>query len=140
MLLRPFLLSRDVTEMYDNILHKPLRLRPHITPQARDLLEKLLQKEKSVRLGSGPNDHKDIMSHRFFSNISWDRLYQRKIEPPFNPNVSSDLDLRHFDPEFTREAVSDTPSPPKTSGMMSVSVQDDTFAGFSYIPDVEQFS
>ena len=45
-----------------------------------------------------------------------------------------DLDLRHFDPEFTREKISDTPSPPRNS-IMSVSVQDDTFAGFSYIPD-----
>lgn len=47
-----------------------------------------------------------------------------------------DLDLRHFDPEFTREAISDTPSPPKSSGM-SISVQDETFAGFSYIPGSE---
>ena len=48
-----------------------------------------------------------------------------------------DLDLRHFDPEFTREKISDTPSPPRNS-IMSVSVQDDTFAGFSYIPDGTQ--
>lgn len=125
--------SRDVAEMYDNILHKPLRLRHHISPSARNLLEGLLQKDKTLRLGSGQGDHAIIMGHPFFRSIDWDLLYQKKLEPPFNPNVMGDLDLRHFDPEFTKEAVSDTPSPPKSGGV-SVSVADDTFAGFSYVP------
>lgn len=125
--------SRDVAEMYDNILHKPLKLRPHITPSARNLLEQLLQKDKRQRLGSGIGDAKDIMGHPFFRSINWDDLYNKRIEPPFNPNVQGDLDLRHFDPEFTKEAISDAPSPPKGGGV-SVSVTDDTFAGFSYIP------
>ena len=125
--------SRDVTEMYDAILHKPLKLRPHITPNARNLLEGLLQKEKSIRLGSGVRDAKEIMEHPFFRSLNWDDLYNKRYEPPFNPNVTGELDLKHFDPEFTREAVSDAPSPPKDGGV-SVSVTDDTFAGFSYIP------
>ena len=125
--------SRDVSEMYDNILHKPLRLRPHISPSARNLLEGLLRKDKTQRLGSEQGDHHIIMAHPFFRSINWELLHQRKLEPPFNPNVRDDLDLQHFDPEFTKEAVSDTPSPPKTGGV-SVSVTDDTFAGFSYVP------
>ena len=124
--------SRDVAEMYENILHKPLKLRPHITPSARNILEGLLQKDKMMRLGSGIGDAKDIMAHPFFRSINWDELYNKRYEPPFNPNVKGDLDLRHFDPEFTREAISDKPSPPKSG--VSVSVTDDTFAGFSYIP------
>ena len=48
-------------------------------------------------------------------------------------SFSDDLDLQHFDPEFTREKISDTPSPPRSSVIIA-SVQDDTFAGFSYIP------
>ena len=127
--------SRDVAEMYDNILHKPLKLRPHITPSARNLLEGLLQKDKTVRMGSGVGDARDIMAHPFFRSINWDDLYNKRYEPPFNPRVKDALDLRHFDPEFTKEAISDTPSPPRTGGGgVSVSVADDTFAGFSYIP------
>ena len=126
--------SRDVAEMYDNILHKPLRLRPHISPSARNLLEGLLKKDKTQRLGSEQGDYHIIMAHPFFRAINWDLLHKKKLQPPFNPNVRDDLDLRHFDPEFTREAVSDTPSPPKSSGRVLVSVTDDTFAGFSYVP------
>ena len=125
--------SRDVAEMYDNILHKPLRLRPHVSPSARNLLEGLLKKDKTQRLGSEQGDHHIIMAHPFFRNIDWELLQQKKLEPPFNPNVRDDMDLRHFDPEFTKEVVSETPSPPKSGGV-SVSIVDDTFAGFSYIP------
>ena len=126
--------SRDVAEMYDNILHKPLRLRPHVSPSARNLLEGLLKKDKTQRLGSEAGDCRIIMAHPFFRAINWDLLQKKKLEPPFNPNVRDDLDLRHFDPEFTKEAVSETPSPPKSGGEVLVSVTDDTFAGFSYVP------
>ncbi|CAI8033378.1 Serine/threonine-protein kinase Sgk1 [Geodia barretti] len=108
--------SRDVAEMYDNILHKPLRLRPHISPSARNLLEGLLKKDKTQRLGSEQGDYHIIMAHPFFRAINWDLLHKKKLQPPFNPNVRDDLDLRHFDPEFTREAVSDTPSPAQVLG------------------------
>lgn len=126
--------SRDVAEMYDNILHKPLKLRPHISLNARNLLEGLLQKDKSVRLGSGQGDAREIMDHPFFKSIDWEKLYKKGYEPPYNPNVKGDLDLQHFDPEFTREQISETPSPPKTGNEVCVSVADDTFAGFSYVP------
>jgi serine/threonine protein kinase len=48
--------SRDTAEMYDNILFKPLRLKSNISPDARSILEGLLQKDKTKRLGSGPGD------------------------------------------------------------------------------------
>ena len=82
--------SRDVAEMYDGILHKPLKLRPHITPAARAFLEALLQKDKTFRLGTGPRDHLDVKDHVFFRNINWDDLYNKRVEPPFNPNVSGE--------------------------------------------------
>ena len=127
--------SRDVAEMYENILHKPLKLPQRsslISHNARQLLEGLLQKDKNLRLGS-LKGATEVMAHPFFSSINWDDLFHKRLPPIFNPNVKGDLDLKHFDPEFTKEAISDTPSPPKSSGV-SVSIADDTFAGFSYIP------
>lgn len=38
--------------MYDNILNKPLQLKPNITNSARHLLEGLLQKDRTKRLGA----------------------------------------------------------------------------------------
>jgi len=56
----------------------------------------LLIKDPSRRLGGGPNDAKDIMNHAFFSCINWTDLVQKKIPPPFKPQVTSDIDTRYF--------------------------------------------
>lgn len=49
--LQPPFYSRNTAEMYDNILNKPLQLKPNISNAARHLLEGLLQKERTKRLG-----------------------------------------------------------------------------------------
>ncbi|XP_052088416.1 serine/threonine-protein kinase Sgk1-like isoform X2 [Mytilus californianus] len=131
--------SRDTAEMYDNILYKPLRLRTNVSAAARSILEGLLQKEKEQRLGAKKDFH-EIKTHSFFSDINWDDLDKKKIHPPYNPNVSGQLDLKHFDPEFVREPV--PASVGKSAGggkMVSASVMeaDNMFQGFSYVPPAE---
>ncbi|XP_070194139.1 serine/threonine-protein kinase Sgk1-like [Littorina saxatilis] len=132
--------SRDTAEMYENILFKPLRLRTNVSAAGRNILEELLQKDKTKRLGA-KGDFDDIRQKAFFSDINWDDLYNRKIQPPYNPNVSGHLDLRHFDPEFIREPV---PASVGRSGsssckLVSASVMeaDAVFDGFSYVPPAE---
>lgn len=49
--LQPPFYSRNTAEMYDNILNKPLQLKPNISNAARHLLEGLLQKDRTKRLG-----------------------------------------------------------------------------------------
>ena len=75
--------------------------------------------------------------HASLGNIKNAQLLSPVTSVYFSFFSSDDMDLKHFDPEFTREAISDTPSPPKGGGM-SISIQDDTFAGFSYIPTQQQ--
>ncbi|XP_076439808.1 serine/threonine-protein kinase Sgk2-like isoform X2 [Babylonia areolata] len=133
--------SRDTTEMYNNIVHKPLRLRTNISVAGRNILEELLRKEKSERLGA-KRDFEEIQEKAFFAEINWDDLYNKKVQPPYNPNVSGQLDLRHFDPEFVREPV---PASVGRSGgcssgkLVSASVMeaDAVFDGFSYVPPAE---
>ena len=50
----------------------------------------LLQKDKTKRLGA-KRDFEEVQSKAFFSDINWDDLYNRKIQPPYNPNVVSCL-------------------------------------------------
>ncbi|KAM7451879.1 Serine/threonine-protein kinase Sgk1 [Porites harrisoni] len=131
--------SRNTAEMYENILYKPLRLRTNISQSARNILEGLLQKDRTKRLGQGPSDFEDIKNHPFFRNIDWESLYEKKIEPPYNPNVSGQLDLKHFDPEFVREPVPGSVGKSADSAFLSASVDDpdDAFVGFTYVPPTE---
>ncbi|XP_058859822.1 serine/threonine-protein kinase Sgk2-like isoform X2 [Acipenser ruthenus] len=130
--------SRDVTEMYDNILHKKLELRGGKTVAACDILKGLLQKDQHHRLGATA-DFLEIKSHVFFSPINWDDLYHKRITPPYNPNVNGPADLRHCDPEFTSEAVPNSlgRTPDLTSGLSS-SISN-AFKGFSYAPSDDAF-
>ncbi|XP_047125649.1 serine/threonine-protein kinase Sgk1 isoform X1 [Hydra vulgaris] len=130
--------SRDTAEMYDNILHKPLRLRTNVSQSARHLLEQLLQKDRTKRLGNSNADFDEIKSHPFFRTINFVDLYNKKIDPPYNPNVSGQMDLKHFDPEFVREPVPASVSK-VGSQMVSASVDDpdDAFLGFTYVPPAE---
>ncbi|XP_020933823.1 serine/threonine-protein kinase Sgk2 isoform X3 [Sus scrofa] len=127
--------NQDVSQMYENILHQPLRIPGGRTVAACDLLQALLHKDQRQRLGS-KTDFLEIKNHVFFSPINWDDLYHKRLTPPFNPNVAGPADLKHFDPEFTQEAVSKSIGcTPDT--MASSSGASSAFLGFSYAPEDE---
>jgi serine/threonine protein kinase len=49
-----------------------------MSSSAKELLSGLLVKDPARRLGGGPEDAKQIMTHPFFANINWVDLEQRK--------------------------------------------------------------
>ncbi|XP_054618237.1 serine/threonine-protein kinase Sgk1 isoform X2 [Dunckerocampus dactyliophorus] len=132
--------SRNTAEMYDNILNKPLQLKPNISNAARHLLEGLLQKDRTKRLGC-TDDFLEIKNHMFFSPINWDELNAKKITPPFNPNVTGPNDLRHFDPEFTDEPVPSSIGCSPDSALVTASIKEaaEAFVGFSYAPSMDSY-
>ncbi|RMC15316.1 hypothetical protein DUI87_07505 [Hirundo rustica rustica] len=129
---------RDVAEMYDNILHKPLVLRPGISLTAWSILEELLEKDRQSRLGAR-EDFLEIQKHPFFESLSWTDLLQKKIPPPFNPNVVGPDDIGNFDAVFTEEMVPYSVCVSSDYNIVNASVleADDAFVGFSYAPPSE---
>ncbi|XP_019383299.1 PREDICTED: serine/threonine-protein kinase Sgk3 isoform X3 [Gavialis gangeticus] len=129
---------RDVAEMYENILHKPLNLRPGISLTAWSILEDLLEKDRQNRLGAR-EDFLEIQRHPFFESLSWTDLLQKKIPPPFNPNVVGPDDIRNFDAVFTEEMVPYSVCISSDYHIVNASVleADDAFVGFSYAPPSE---
>lgn len=127
--------SRDIAQMYENILHQPLQIPVGRTVAACDLLQALLHKDQRQRLGSKA-DFTEIKNHVFFSPINWDDLYHKRLTPPFNPNVAGPDDLKNFDPEFTQEAVSTSIgcTPDTVASSLGAS---GAFQGFSYVPEDE---
>lgn len=65
------------------------------------ILQKLLMREPELRLGSGPTDAQEIMSHAFFRNINWDEFRDKQVPPPFIPQIKNATDTSNFDTEFT---------------------------------------
>ncbi|XP_043287962.1 RAC serine/threonine-protein kinase [Venturia canescens] len=129
--------NRDHEKLFTLILLEEVRFPRNITNEARDMLGGLLIKDPNRRLGGGPNDAKDIMNHAFFSSIDWSDLVQKKIPPPFKPQVTSETDTRYFDTEFTGESVELTPPDQAAilgsgSGLNSIAEEQEHFPQFSY--------
>ncbi|XP_022537338.1 ribosomal protein S6 kinase beta-2 [Astyanax mexicanus] len=112
----------------DKILKCKICLPPYLTPDARDLIKKLLKKNPSQRLGSGKGDCADIQKHPFFRHINWDDLLHKRVEPPYRPSLQSDEDVSQFDSRFTRQTPVDSPDDTTLSGSA-----DHAFAGFTYV-------
>lgn len=106
--------NRDHDVLFTLILMEEVKFPRNISLEARSLLSGLLAKVPKDRLGGGPDDVKEIQAHPFFASINWKDLENKKITPPFKPQVTSETDTRYFDSEFTGESVELTP--PDASG------------------------
>ena len=88
-----------------------------------------------MRLGASELDFREIRDHPFFSEISWTDLLEKKIPVPWLPDLESETDLKHIDPEFTQEAVSASLGTSLATNGLYNSAQNMPFAGFTYISD-----
>ncbi|KAL6703993.1 Serine/threonine kinase [Coniothyrium glycines] len=120
----------DEDEVYDAILADEPLYPIHMPRDSVSILQKLLTREPEMRLGSGPTDAQEIMSHAFFRNINWDDIYHKRVAPPFVPQITSPTDTSNFDTEFT----SVTPVLTPVQSVLSQAMQEE-FRGFSYSAD-----
>nr|QCW06540.1 serine/threonine kinase AKT [Pinctada imbricata] len=101
--------NRDHDVLFELILLQQVKFPRTLSDDATSLLSGLLVKNPKERLGGSEEDVKEIMAHPFFKSINWQDLAEKKITPPFKPQVTSDTDTRYFDDTFTVESVSLTP-------------------------------
>ena len=93
--------GEDEDEIYDAILADEPLYPIHMPRDSVSILQKLLTREPELRLGSGPTDAQEIMSHAFFKSFNWDDVYQKRIPPPMMPQIKDATDTSNFDSEFT---------------------------------------
>uniref|UniRef100_K7D8F6 non-specific serine/threonine protein kinase n=1 Tax=Pan troglodytes TaxID=9598 RepID=K7D8F6_PANTR len=101
--------NQDHERLFELILMEEIRFPRTLSPEAKSLLAGLLKKDPKQRLGGGPSDAKEVMEHRFFLSINWQDVVQKKLLPPFKPQVTSEVDTRYFDDEFTAQSITITP-------------------------------
>jgi WD40 repeat protein len=83
---------------------------PDLPPEAKDLVDKLLDKDITKRLGCGSDGGQSIRKHKFFDGLNFNEL--SKMRPPVVPdeldneikglglNLSADLDVRTSEDEL----------------------------------------
>lgn len=100
--------SENIKEMYELILAAPLKFPNSVPMDAQNLLRGLLERDEKKRLG-GVADGAEIRAHPFFSDINWEKMIDKELEPPFVPNIKDmKTSTKYFDEEFISERPVDT--------------------------------
>lgn len=98
-----------------------------IGEDARDFIERLLQKNPQERLGF-QNDAEDLKRHKFFKRIDWLKLKSKKIPTPMKPALSGEDDVSQFSVDFTNELPVDREvEPPAAKNAANY------FRGYSFV-------
>lgn len=100
-----------------------------ISEHSISVLNGLLERNISLRLGYAWGTRPHIRKHPFFSPIDWNKLEKREIKPPFKPEVKASNAVNNFDPDFTMEEPKLTP----TDESLLKSMDQMQFKGFSFI-------
>lgn len=83
---------------YENILNGQIKYPDYFNKDALDLLQKLITKNLSGRLGNLQNGTQDVKNHPWFAEVVWDRLLSRDIETPYEPPITANTgDTSQFD-------------------------------------------
>lgn len=116
--------------MYEKIQHGNLRFPPFLSNDCRALIQALLVRDPSKRLGY-TNDLSAIQSHPFFASISWEKLNNKEVSPVYLPVVKNGMmDTSNFDAQFTNEPVVDSLADPQSK----LNQASNEFSGFTFVP------
>jgi len=103
--------TRDRDKLFKAIRAGKLTYPPYLRPVPTSLLQGLLFMKPDERLGGGPGDVEDVKSHEFFAEVDWDDVYNKKLAPPFVPNLAQAGDVKYFDKEFVNQPAVDSERP-----------------------------
>lgn len=120
-------------KIQERIVKQKLIMPYFLSPDAKDLLTRLLRKEPSKRLGSNPKDLQIIKKHRFFKKIDWEKLAAREVEPPIQPLITDPELAENFAEEFTELSLSPVAASQDWGGLSAVDDKDNPFGGFSFV-------
>lgn len=101
----------------NNILKQPVHFPVQFDPSTKSIVNLLLQKDESQRLGSGTRGILDIKDHNYFTSIPWTMLKNKKIQPLWLPHLSTSTDTRYYTPIASEQllAIQDLPGSPRTN-------------------------
>lgn len=84
---------KNTVQVLHNVLNKDPVFDQNIDKRLKDLIIKLLIREKDCRIIS----IEDIVNHQFFQGINWDDVINLKLKPPIIPIVDQKGDCQNFE-------------------------------------------
>lgn len=90
----PFFAENPI-QIYEKIVSGHLRFPSHFSVDLKDLLKNLLQVDLTKRIGNLKNGVNDVKQHKWFHNIEWMSIYDRRPKAPYQPKE----EYEHYDEE-----------------------------------------
>ncbi|KAK7077097.1 Serine/threonine kinase, partial [Halocaridina rubra] len=118
-------------DLFESILHEEVLYPVWLSKEAVSILKGFMTKDPSKRLGCvmERGGELSIRNHKFFREIDWEALEQRRVKPPFTPKIKGRKDAVNFDAEFTKEE----PTLTFINAEVVRAINQDEFRGFSFV-------
>ena len=85
--------DKNKNNLFYNIEQGKLIIPNFVSENAKSLLRGLLQRDPKRRLGGGNRDSEEIKEHKFFEDVDWQKIYEKKIEPPKALKINNNMYL-----------------------------------------------
>eukprot|EP01115_Flamella_aegyptia_P001503 TRINITY_DN124955_c1_g2_i1.p1 TRINITY_DN124955_c1_g2~~TRINITY_DN124955_c1_g2_i1.p1 ORF type:complete len:134 (-),score=34.94 TRINITY_DN124955_c1_g2_i1:45-419(-) len=83
--------------IYEKILLRKLSFPSYFDSASRDIIKKLLAKDRTKRLGNLRDGATDVKKHKFFRGIDWDALANKQVKAPLVPDTDHEGDSINFE-------------------------------------------
>ena len=100
--------TRDRDNLFERIRQGDLSYPSCTSAPSTTFVRAVLFKDPNTRLGGGPTDGEQVKAHAFWSGTDWAAVLQRRLQPPFKPNVGQDGDVKYVDEEFLDTPVANS--------------------------------
>jgi serine/threonine protein kinase len=91
--------TENIKKLYENIKGANLQIPNYLSPEAKNLLKKLLHKDPKQRLGVKNKD--ELRKDPFFKDIDWEALESGGVKPPIIlTQDEDDSDIDPFEKEY----------------------------------------
>jgi len=94
---QPPFCDEDPMGIYQKILAGKVYFPKYFDKNAKALVKKLLTADLSKRYGNLKDGPKDILQHKWFDSIEWEKLKKCEIPAPYKPTMKDDDDLSNFE-------------------------------------------
>ena len=69
-------------DIFHNIEYGELKIPNFVSPEAAEILRRLLERDPNKRLGGSIKDAQEIKEHPYFKDVDWNKVYNKEINPP----------------------------------------------------------
>jgi len=94
---QPPFCDEDPMGIYQKILAGKIYFPKYFDKNAKALVKKLLTADLSKRYGNLKDGSDDILKHKWFSSLDWQKLEKLEVPAPYKPTMKDETDVSNFE-------------------------------------------